>query len=82
MGSEPVIKNCWNCGFKKVKQLTLFGVCTYFDAYNLPHKEIPQEIVDIGCKHWIHLIARKIIDTFDGKIIGDENEHYSRNRPR
>ena len=32
-------------------------------------KEIPADIVDIGCKFWRDDWAQKVIDKFDGELI-------------
>ena len=69
MGSDSTVKNCWNCGYKKNKQISLFGVCTYFELKEMEAKEIPSEIVDIGCKNWIDKIIRTILVVFDGEIL-------------
>ena len=40
--------NCWNCAKHKKGGVNAFGLCMWWDQ----HKEIPPEIVDIGCKFW------------------------------
>ena len=57
--------NCWNCAKRKKGGVNAFGLCTWWDQ----HKEIPPEIVDIGCKFWRDETAQKIIEKFDGELI-------------
>ena len=46
-------KSCWTCAFQKIAGMTFLGVCTWFERYRKgKNKDIPSELVDIGCKHW------------------------------
>ena len=57
--------NCWDCALRKKGGINAFGSCTWWDE----PKEIPANIVDIGCKLWRDEIAQYAIDKFDGKLI-------------
>ncbi|MBN1479325.1 hypothetical protein JXA70_03540 [candidate division KSB1 bacterium] len=43
-------KSCWTCAFHDLDNDTFLGRCTYFKTKGLPPKEIPPQIVDVGCK--------------------------------
>ena len=40
--------NCWDCTRRNKGGINAFGVCTYFEE----PKEIPADVVDVGCKFW------------------------------
>ena len=62
----------------------LLGECTYFLKMNQEPKEIPGDIVDKGCKHYLLPIAHKIIEVFDGEILPEKkvkrNKYVSTNK--
>ena len=70
-----VTQDCWNCGYRKNKQISLFGLCTYFEVKKLEAKDIPPEIADKGCKNWMNKkgaeIIKQIIEKFDGRFINE-----------
>ena len=78
-GVKPSSNNCWNCGYKINKQISLFGVCSYFELKKLEPKEIPSNIVDIGCKNWASIkgayTIKMIIEVFDGEILEDKSQY-------
>lgn len=41
---------CWSCRYQLNDEATLFGVCSWFAHHRRKNKEIPQHIVDVGCK--------------------------------
>ena len=41
---------CWSCRYQLNDEATLFGVCTWFAHHRRKNKDIPQHIVDVGCK--------------------------------
>lgn len=45
-------KSCWNCGFQQIGGPTFLGICTYFSTVGKPNKNIPPDMVDVGCKQW------------------------------
>ena len=47
--------------------MSLFGECMYFVKIGEKPKEIPDDIVNKGCKYHILSIIHKIITVFDGK---------------
>lgn len=52
---EKTDKSCWSCAYQDVSRRdTFLGVCTWFSQHNKgKDKEIPPNVVDVGCKHWI-----------------------------
>lgn len=46
-------KSCWTCGYQQIGGPTFLGLCTYFASVGKPNKEIPPNMVDVGCKQWI-----------------------------
>lgn len=46
-------KSCWNCGHQQIGGPTFLGLCTYFATVGKSNKEIPPNMVDVGCKQWI-----------------------------
>ena len=46
-------RNCWSCKFQLHDESTLFGVCSWFSDHGRQNKDIPKEIVDIGCKFYL-----------------------------
>ena len=84
-------KSCWNCLYRKNKQLSLFGSCLYFLHMDQAEKEIPETIVDNGCTYYEKepedkqhkKVAKRIIEVFNGKIVEKKIEHkkvYKRKR--
>ena len=62
---KSIQSNCWNCAKRKKGGVNAFGICMWWDE----PKEIPANIVDIGCKFWRDDWAQKVIDKFDGELI-------------
>ena len=83
-------KSCWNCAYKKEKQISLFGVCLYFLHIGKEAKPIPETIVDKGCKHFIEKADKKkerrtiqmIIEFCDGELLKDEKEKKTYKKKR
>lgn len=47
-------KSCWNCDYQQIGGDTFLGKCTWFSKHNHEKdKDIPPNIVDIGCKHFV-----------------------------
>jgi len=47
-------KSCWDCGYQQIGGDTFLGKCTWFSKHKREKdKEIPPEVVDIGCKHFV-----------------------------
>jgi hypothetical protein len=46
-------KSCWTCGHQQIGGPTFLGLCTYFATVGKPNKEIPPNMVNVGCKQWI-----------------------------
>lgn len=46
------VRTCWTCEFQKIGSSTFLGVCTYFSTVGKPNKDIPPNLVDVGCKYW------------------------------
>ena len=57
--------NCRDCALYEKGGVNAFGICMWWDE----PKEIPADIVDIGCKFWRDDWAQKVIDKFDGELI-------------
>lgn len=56
MPSTEEGKSCWNCGYQQIGCDTFLGKCTWFSKHNHERdKDIPPNIIDIGCKHFIML---------------------------
>jgi len=46
-------QSCWNCKYQNLTaQDTFLGVCTWFQNHGLQNKQIPPDVVDVGCKHF------------------------------
>jgi len=45
-------KACWNCKFQQIGGGIFLGVCTYFGSIGKENKDIPDSLVDKGCKFW------------------------------
>lgn len=44
---------CWGCGFQRLGgHLTFLGFCGWFEAHGRERKQIPPEVVDVGCNLW------------------------------
>lgn len=50
---QEVEKNCWQCKYQNLGGSTFFGICTWFSHNAKKNKEIPVNIVDVGCKYFI-----------------------------
>lgn len=50
---EKKKKSCWECKYNDLNNNTFLGKCLWFKEHGLEIKEIPPEIVDKGCKHFI-----------------------------
>lgn len=50
------IKSCWTCEFQKIGGPTFLGVCTFFATVGKPNKDIPPQMVDVGCKYWMQRV--------------------------
>jgi len=47
-------KSCWNCSYQQIGGDTFLGKCTWFSKKNnKPDKEIPPDVVDVGCKQFV-----------------------------
>ena len=85
-----VRKNCWNCAYKKNKQISLFGVCLYFLHIGKEAKDIPETVVDKGCEYFVERADNKevrgtiqmVIEFFDGEILKDEKEKKTYKKKR
>jgi hypothetical protein len=46
--------SCWNCTYQQIAGDTFLGKCTWFSKHKQEKdKEIPPEVVDVGCKHFV-----------------------------
>ena len=70
------INNCWNCIYYKSDTYDFIGKCNWWFLYKkLDPKEIPNNIVDKGCKFWrsdndsFHPLIEDIILKFQGVLI-------------
>ena len=85
-----VRKNCWNCAYKKNKQISLFGVCLYFLHIGKEAKDIPENVVDKGCEYFVERADNKevrgtiqmVIEFIDGEILKDEKEKKTYKKKR
>ena len=59
------IPSCWDCALRKKGGINAFGLCTWWE----PGREIPANIVDVGCKFWRDDRSQEVIDKFDGELI-------------
>jgi len=54
------MKSCWTCRHQRIAGAeTFLGKCGYFEKLGQPVKDIPPNVVDIGCKHWEEKIDPK-----------------------
>jgi len=45
---------CWDCKYQQIAGDTFLGKCTWFSEHKREkNKDIPPEVVDIGCKHFV-----------------------------
>ena len=52
-------RSCWECKYNNLQGTTLFGLCTWFGKHGKgENKEIPVEVADVGCKHFLVREAR------------------------
>jgi len=76
-------KSCWNCEYRKDKQISLFGVCLYFLHLGKPAKEIPESTVNKGCKYFVKKdndkkvskMIQSTIELFNGELLKNEKEN-------
>ena len=68
-------KSCWECSYFMGKD-SFFGSCLYFETIGKERKEIPVNIVDVGCKLYVnknekeeHPLLKYALELFDGEII-------------
>jgi hypothetical protein len=48
-------RSCWSCIYQQIAGDTFLGKCTWFSKHKRERdKEIPPEVVDVGCKHFVH----------------------------
>jgi hypothetical protein len=45
--------SCWECKYNDLKNDSFLGKCLWFEEHGREIKEIPPEIVDKGCKHFL-----------------------------
>lgn len=46
-------RSCWHCSYQQIAGDTFLGKCTWFSKHkHEKDKEIPSEVVDVGCKHF------------------------------
>lgn len=45
--------NCWTCRYQQIGGLTFLGLCRYFETIGKPKKDIPPQVVDVGCRFWV-----------------------------
>lgn len=47
-------KSCWDCGYQQIAGDTFLGRCTWFSKHKQEKdKEIPPNVIDVGCKHFV-----------------------------
>lgn len=47
-------KTCWNCNYQQLAGDTFLGKCSWFTKHKGGKaKEIPSDVVDVGCKHFV-----------------------------
>jgi len=46
------MRSCWDCLYQEHEGITFLGYCTYFLKLNKEKKEIPNHIIDKGCKFY------------------------------
>ena len=50
--SLKIMKQCWTCKYQQKGGMNLFGSCLYWEELGEKKKEIPVNIVDVGCKYY------------------------------
>lgn len=61
MDLNPNKKNCWNCFYQKLGGVLFFGKCTWFTQNQKGEdKDIPNNVVDRGCKYYKDSEAGKL----------------------
>lgn len=45
-------RSCWNCAYQQIGGDSFLGMCTFFSHIGKPNKEVPANVVDVGCKQW------------------------------
>jgi len=70
------INNCWNCIYHNIDGNYLLGRCNWWFLYEkLDPKEIPNTVIDNGCKFWrngndsFHPLLEDIILKLQGVLI-------------
>ena len=76
MQKKTVENNCWDCIYHKKGGINLFGFCNWWFLHKKQKAlEIPNTIIDKGCKFWksnndvFHPLTEKAIKKFDGVLI-------------
>jgi len=47
-------KNCRDCSYRQLANEKFLGRCTWFPKHKKEKdKDIPPEVVDVGCKHFV-----------------------------
>ena len=58
----------WDCKYQSLYNTELLGKCLYFLKFKKEPPPIPNNVVDVGCKHFIkikrHPLRIKIIEQF------------------
>lgn len=44
--------DCWTCRSQELAGPAFLGVCRYFERLGRPPREIPPDVVDVGCKFY------------------------------
>lgn len=44
--------SCWKCAYQQIGGDSFLGMCTFFSRVGKANKEIPANVVDVGCKQW------------------------------
>ena len=43
---------CWTCKYQQRGGINLLGCCLYFELIDEEKKDIPPNVVDVGCKFY------------------------------
>ncbi len=53
ISSDSRRTSCWDCIYQQIGGDTFLGKCTWFSKHKQePDKDIPPNVVDIGCKQF------------------------------
>tara|TARA_R100001594_G_C4045813_1_gene264097 strand:- start:1961 stop:2191 length:231 start_codon:yes stop_codon:yes gene_type:complete len=70
------LNNCWDCLYHKKGGINLLGSCKWYFYYKKRESlEIPNTIIDKGCKFWksdnetLHSLTDRIITKFQGVFV-------------